>query len=504
MASPLRPSRLTATYIEGLKPRETRYEVSDPAVPGLQLRVETTGAKHWQYRFYFGTTKDGARARQRMALGTWPVGKAAGMTLEQARAEAFKAAALLDQGIDPRRGDRSKRRGIRRRADSAPLKLAPDQVASKTTPSPVEAAIERLGLTDALKDKHSIPYLMMEYLERHVRRRRRRPVQPEYFLAGEVLPAWGTRDARTITPREVIELLDAIVDRGAPVAANRGASILGQMFRFGIHRQIVDLTPVQLLYRPGGKEEPRDRVLNDDELRYLMKHFEGNARYQTGEADRSPRLMHVLKILLLTGQRRGELAAARWSNVHLDGPEPYWFLPEEDTKTLAPHTVPLTPSVVREFRALKKLAGKSPWVLPGKSGDHAHGQIITRSLDRNFKRLKQLAAESDPPVTLDHFTPHDLRRTMRTTLSRLGVTSRVAEAILNHKLEGVEGVYDRWEPATEMRAALVLLERFLLGLKEGRVLTADDARRQRSKRDEEKIAFRERRQLERQKRQAAG
>src|SRR5690606_3171674 len=99
----------------------------------------------------------------------------------------------------------------------------------------------------------SLPTLVMEYLRRHVRRRRRRPVQAEYYLAAGVLPEWGTRDARTITPREVIELLDAMVDRGAPVAANRLASLLGQMFRFGIHRQIVEVSPVQLLYRPGGK-----------------------------------------------------------------------------------------------------------------------------------------------------------------------------------------------------------------------------------------------------------
>ena len=497
MASPLRPTRLTATYIEGLKPRATRYEISDPAVPGLQLRVETTGAKHWQYRFYFGTTKSGERARQRMAFGTWPEGRAVGMTLEQARAEAFKAAELLDRGIDPRRGERVKRRGTRKVTDAAPLKLQPEQYASKRTPSPVEAAIERLGLTDALKDQHSIPFLMMEYLERHVRRRRRRPVQVEYHLAARVLPAWGTRDARTITPREVIELLDGIVDKGSPVSANRCASILGQMFRFGIHRQIVEATPVQLLHRPGGKEKPRERVLDDEELRYLMQHFESSARFQTGDAARSTRLMHALKILLLTGQRRAELANAMWQNVRMNDDPPRWFIPSPDTKTEVENIVPLTPAMIREFRALRKLAGSSPYVMPTTRGDgHVHPQVITRGLSRNFKRLAKLAAESDPPVTLKPFAPHDLRRTMRTNLSRLKVPSRVAEAILNHQLEGVEGVYDRYRPEEEMRAALELWERFLMNLKEGRKLTADDLRRQRKSKDAEKRDWRQKREAE--------
>ena len=88
---------------------------------------------------------------------------------------------------------------------------------------------------------------------RHVHRQRRRPEYVQRILNAEVVPRWGSRDARAIKPREVIELLDEIADR-APVMANRVAGIHSQMFRFGIHRALVETTPVQLLYRPGGKE----------------------------------------------------------------------------------------------------------------------------------------------------------------------------------------------------------------------------------------------------------
>ena len=82
------------------------------------------------------------------------------------------------------------------------------------------------------------------------------------MLDVDVLPFWKGRDARTIKPREVVELLDGIVQRGSRVMANRVAGLLSQMFRFGVHRDLVEASPVQLLYRPGGKERPKDRTLS--------------------------------------------------------------------------------------------------------------------------------------------------------------------------------------------------------------------------------------------------
>jgi hypothetical protein len=86
-------------------------------------------------------------------------------------------------------------------------------------------------------------------------------LQAEEILARDVLPAWAGRDARSITPTDVLDVLDKIVERGAPVMANRCASLLGLMFRFAVQRRIVASTPVQLLMPPGGTEKPRRRTL---------------------------------------------------------------------------------------------------------------------------------------------------------------------------------------------------------------------------------------------------
>ena len=91
------------------------------------------------------------------------------------------------------------------------------------------------------------------------------------MLRADVLPKWHWRDGRTITSREVIELLDKVVERGAPVMANNLAQMLGHMFKFAIHRGTLENSPVQLLYRPGGKPRRRKRVLSEEELRSFIR-----------------------------------------------------------------------------------------------------------------------------------------------------------------------------------------------------------------------------------------
>ena len=404
-------ARLTPNSLAKLPPGE----YTDPAVRGLQVRVREAYGKRvhsWLFRYKW----QGRPVRIALAAGT--------LSLADAREAAIANRKLIDRGIDPRTAERPNR------AHSLPA--SPSLTATPAAP-------------------HSVANLAHEYLERHVRRQRKRPEYVERFLDKDVLPDWGGRDARTITPREVVELLDGIAER-APTMANRGAGILSQMFRYGVHRAIVDASPVQLLYRPGGKEKPRERALSEAELGAFLANLEGAVL----DRHDARRVAPVLRLLLLTGQRRGELALSRWQDVTLAGDVPVWRIPGEHSKTGAPHTVPLSPAAVAEFRALRKLAGKSLYVFPTEDGKTAADpKLITRSVARNLKRFQVAAAKCDPPVTLEPFTVHDLRRTCRTGLARLKVSHDVAERVLNHKLPAMREVYDQHEPLEEMRAALV-------------------------------------------------
>lgn len=376
---------------------------TDPATPGLQLRVRSTASsltRTWCFRYKWRSEP------VRIVLGHVP-----SMSLADARVEAINLRRALDDGIDPRRA-RPKRR---------------------PTPAPLPGSAA-VSSRDA---KHSVEFLVSEFTERYLRPTRKRPEYAEAILAKDVLPGWAGRDARSITPAEVIELLDGIVDRGSPVSANRTAALLGQLFKFGIHRRIVATTPVQLLYRPGGKEKPRERVLTDEELQTFLADPKACTRFD--------RLSHVIMLLLLTGQRRGELALARWSDVDLKART--WTIPDENAKAGRGHVVPLTDWAVQEFEALKRAAKRSQWVLPANGGDHpVDPKQLTRSVAKCAKRFAEHGVEA--------FVLHDLRRTARTGLARVKVEPHIAERVLNHVQPGVAGVYDRFAYLDEKRAAL--------------------------------------------------
>ncbi len=378
---------------------------TDPGQTGLQLRVRSKqdgkATRAWLLRFKFKGEET------RIVLGHFPE-----TTLDEARGLARKAREQASQGIDPRRA------GPRRRTGSTAL--------------PVSAA--------PVGGKHTIEFLAHEFLERHVKTTRRQPGYVENILNRDVLTAnaWKGRDARTIKSREVIELLDGIVARGSRVMANRTAGILAQLFKFGVHRAIVDANPVQLLYRPGGKESARDRCLTDMELKALLVNPKDATRFE--------RLAHVIVILLLTGQRRGELALARWSDIHFE--DKTWRIPDANSKTGKGHTVPLSPWAVQEFEELQRFARHSPYVLPNEANDEAADpKLLTRGVARCQARMKKLG--------IAPFTLHDLRRTCRTGLARLKIAPHIAERVLNHAQDKIPGTYDTHDYLEEKRDALL-------------------------------------------------
>lgn len=386
---------------------------TDPAVPGLQLRVRATRgevSRTWLLRYRW------RHEYVRIAIGHPPA-----TSLADAREKALAMRKQIEDGIDPRRGR------PQRRERPAEI-LVPSQPAGPGA-------------------KHTIDYLVSEFTQRYLRPTRKRPEYAEAILAKDVLPAWQGRDARTIEPAEVIELLDRIVDRGSPVAANRTAALLGQLFKFGIHRRIVSTTPVQLLFRPGGKEKARERVLSDEELQVFLSDPLKCTRYE--------RLTHVIILLLLTGQRRGELAMARWSDIDLKAGT--WVIPDVNAKSGRGHTAPLTEWAIEALRPLKVAAGRSQWVLPDADGElHLDPKQLTRSLAKCLSRFESAGIEP--------FTLHDIRRTVRTGLARLKVEPHVAERVLNHAQETIAATYDRHAYMDEKRAALDKWTAHLRGL----------------------------------------
>ena len=327
-------ARLSAAQLSALAPTGEEFDIVDPAVAGLVLRVGPTGTKRWLFRFRW------RGERPRIALGDFPQ-----TGLAEAREIALAHRREIKRGIDPRKSERPY---------LGPAHVPPpasSELAQRTSPSPLRSISVAVGAKGArgipmpeLGDKSSFHFLAYEYVEYFVKPSRDVPEEVIRILVKDALPHWKGRDARTITPREIIERLDAIVARGAPVMANRTAAILDQMFRFGVHRSIVASSPVKLLFAPGGKERPKDRVLSEEELhRYL---------HGLPVVCTAPIRRHTLMVLQLTLVRRGSLAAARWTE--FDFKNKTWRIPAENDKERRAHVVPLTDWAIVELFALKR------------------------------------------------------------------------------------------------------------------------------------------------------
>lgn len=223
------------------------------------------------------------------------------------------------------------------------------------------------------------------------------------------------------------------------------------LFKHAAGRKLVDANPchgVELSALRGERPDPKKRLkLMEAEIHTVM-----NAKMNRENA-------LAMRVLLATGVRVSELYTAQWENVDLDAGN--WRLPR--SKTGPEMDIPLAPAVVQWFRELRVLAGESAFVLPGRrlsNGDgHVGKDTIAAAIDFWITTHK-------PEVR--RFTPHDLRSTLRSHMRPLGVGRDIAEMLLNHKLQGIEGIYDRHTYYEERRAALETWAQFLLTCEAGK------------------------------------
>ncbi|ARK40646.1 tyrosine-type recombinase/integrase [Burkholderia pseudomallei] len=225
--------------------------------------------------------------------------------------------------------------------------------------------------------------------------------------------------------------------------------VLRGIFKHAAGKKLIHSNPcagIQLDAIIGKRPDVRKRLmLTDDELHVLM-----NAKM------RDVNLL-ALRVALATGVRISEIYTALRENVHLD--EARWHIPE--SKTGAAMDIPLAPIVVEWFERLLELAGTSDYVLPARLSNRLdrYGGDTHVSKDAIREAIDYWIANHDPKIR--RFTPHDLRSTMKSHMRKLGVPRDISEMCLNHKLAGVEGIYDQYTYYDERRTALELWSAYL-------------------------------------------
>lgn len=297
----------------------------------------------------------------------------------------------------------------------------------------------------ALATADTVRQLCDEYFERTIKDRIRRPDIVRQMLDNDLVPKVGRLRIADVKPMDVDRMMRAIVDRGAPVMANRVLTLTKAVFDYAIRRHWIEQNPAAAFRRVdgGGGERARTRALSTDELVKLFQALR----------DAGP-VFHIyylaIKLLLVTAVRKSELIEAPWAEFDLDSDLPVWRLPARRIKTgrtmaQRDFVIPLPPPAVDWLREIRRVSVVSDYVFPAR---RRRGQPTLSPETVNWA-LGEIAHGLEP------FTLHDLRRTARTHLAGLGVAPHVAERCLNHRLPGINDIYDTHDYIAERRLALI-------------------------------------------------
>jgi integrase len=321
--------------------------------------------------------------------------------LAQATAEVERVRPLIREGEDP----------------------ASDKIDTRNATMCAELAEERLEKGDPLR-----PGTLRDY--RHV-------------LQKDILPVIGTTPAKAVTRENIIDVLDRISARGSNRRADTASAVISSIFGYGVDRGLVPTNPATGL-RNRHDYQPRDVVASDDDIRRLWSAID------RGEAAMSSAVGTIVKLALLTGVRRSENAGVREVELDLSAAEPVLTIHSGRAKNRNAHRVPLSRQAAELFRDAIAKAGTSEFVFPSeRTATHIAPESVSQAMERTRAKLG-----------IEDVAMHDLRRTVGTYMSRLGVPKDIRERILNHggKRKGsiTEGVYNRYEYNPEKRAALEL------------------------------------------------
>ncbi len=370
---------------------------------GLTFTLSAAGTATWVLRYRLGGPQ------KEITIGNYP-----DLSLAAARKAARDVRASIDRGVDP-------------------ALVKQREKARATQVSTVRQ------LVDDFRDKK-----MSELAPDTV-------IYRNWDLDKVIIPKLGVIPVDQVQPADIVHMLESA--KRTWTISKRILTTAKQLFAHACGKRLIDINPaigVDLVALKGPRPPVKRRImLTEPELRTLL----------AGIEDIGTENAIAFQILLATCVRSVELAKARWEYVDLDAGT--WLVPEENVKVRRGFIVPLTPTVVDWFRQLKELAGSSDWVLPARQerrrrnqgGDTHVGETtlwaaITRAFDRG-------------DIEVRRFTPHDTRSTAKGHMRNLGISNEMSELALNHKLKGMEAIYDVRDDVPERRAAIELWAHFV-------------------------------------------
>jgi integrase len=395
---------ITKTLVDGLETKGAEYSVWDSKLTGFGVRVRPTGAKTFLIVYRAGTGRTAPFRR-------YTIGAVGKIAPDAARAQAKALLGSIANGVDPSAEKRAKR------------------------PKAEDVSFDQL---------------CQRYMDEYAKPNKSSWKNDEGYL-NRPRAALGRMPANKVTDDDIADVLDDIAE-DAPVSSNRTQSVLHKMFEWARQpgRKYVAANPIRGLERRGGKEASRKRVLSDDEIRKLWWGLED----PDVPCDRQVGL--ALKLVLTTMVRPYQAAGALRTELHgLRTAAPEYHMPPHRVKGRREVVVALSPLAL-EVVDLTNSENQVP-VFPSKYGEEP--QPIRRSA--LSQALNDKASEGRTGVRtflgMEHFTPHDLRRTAATIARRGGALRTDVKAMLDHVDGDVTAVYDKYDMLAEKRAVANIL-----------------------------------------------
>jgi integrase len=395
--------QLTVPFVEKIRPPtdKPQEDYFDTVLPAFGLRV---GQRRKTWFVMVRTLRNGTWKLQRTTLGT-----TAEMDLAKARESARAAIERAQQGK-----------------------------------APIEIKRERRE-TQRAESRNTFASVRADFLKLYRTRQKRAPSastlhELRRVLESDLFSDWNERPLAKITKQDIMDVTDCLVKQGKEVAANRYLAYLRIFFKWAKKRDIIKDNPAADVEKPG-IEQSRARVLTPGELRAI---WQATAPTQANKGDL---FASIIKTLMLTGQRAGEVSGMRWSEIDLDAR--LWTLPGDRTKNHHEHLVPLSTPVVEILRERKADQAAMGMNTP---------LVFTSTGKAPFSGWSKSKARLDGRAKVDPWTLHDLRRTLVTRMAEdLRTPPHIVEAVVNHvsgAKAGIAGIYNRAQHLDERRSAL--------------------------------------------------
>ena len=390
---------------------------------GLQLRINDKGEKTFRFRYgikgHGGTAENGRQLKgdtHSLTLGEYP-----NMKLKDARAKAREFYKLANEGQDP--ADKMAKEIEGRREQEANTFERVARLYLEMATKPQRKKIGKKGpISETVKK------------------------QRQTDLNDVVFPVLGDKPIADIGESEIEAFLDDLELHPRsikyPSRVDRMLDVIRAVFYFAKKKKYIDSNPtIEIEDRYAHTD--RDRWLKDNELKAMWKATEGLGNFG-----------QIIRFLALTAQRSGEVRGMTWRDVDLE--RAVWTIPAKKNKSRRVHQIPLSTPALKIIEGQPR--GKpGDYVFHGKGGGDKMTSTTPKQTVPLYENMLEILREDDPEAELEHWVPHDLRRTAKTNFASLGIPIHIYDLICNHnspRLGGMDDVYNKHLYESEIRSAL--------------------------------------------------